>query len=183
MTRQTPASRPCPTAFPKGGRATTGKTSFNERCSIARSLDVLGEKWTLLVVRDVRLGVNRFSDLKGRLGIASDILADRLAKLVSLGVLERAPYRAPGTRIRDEYVLTTAGLELTTMLAALTEWGDRHLPTQFGPSLQIVEASTSRQLHVGFLDERGNQVALEAVDLTPGRGALSTTPYPTPTRH
>ncbi|MCX2749823.1 helix-turn-helix domain-containing protein [Arthrobacter sp. MI7-26] len=105
----------------------------NQQCGIARSLEVLGEKWTLLVVRDVRLGFTRFSDIRERLGVAPDVLADRLAKLVDLGVLERRAYRDQGTRTRDEYKLTPSGEELVPVLAALRGWGDRHLPNGLPP--------------------------------------------------
>jgi DNA-binding HxlR family transcriptional regulator len=148
-------------------------TETNQRCSIARSLTVLGEKWSLLVVRDVRRGVTRFSDIRARLGVAPDILADRLVKLVELGVLARRSYREDGSREREEYVLTPAGEELTLVLAALNEWGDRHLPSEYGPASRYVVAGTGRPAHLAFVDEAGRPVDLDDIAIEPGPGSLS----------
>lgn len=142
-------------------------TLVNQRCSIARSLVVLGEKWTLLVVRDVRLGHTRFSDIRSRLGVAPDVLADRLGKLVDLGVLERRAYRQDGAREREEYVLTPAGEDLAPVLAGLHQWGTRHLPTDLSPASRYVEAATGRPLHVAFVDDDGRSVDIAAVAVLP----------------
>ncbi len=92
-------------------------------CSVARTLDVVGDGWTLLVVRDAMLGVRRFSDFHARTGIAKNILTDRLQKLVAAGILERVAAGARGRRF--EYVLTEKGAALFPVLTALREWGDR----------------------------------------------------------
>lgn len=147
-------------------------TEVNQRCSIARSLTVLGEKWTLLVVRDVRLGITRFSDIRARLGVAPDVLTDRLGKLVELGVLERRTYRADGARARDEYVLTPAGDELAPVLASLSEWGDKHLPTGYAPSTRYVEAESGRLLHLAFVDEDDHPVPLDDVVVERGSDTI-----------
>jgi DNA-binding HxlR family transcriptional regulator len=135
----------------------------NQQCGIARSLEVLGEKWTLLVVRDVRLGFTRFNNIRERLGVAPDVLADRLAKLVDLGVLERRAYREAGARARDEYVLTPSGEELAPVLAALQGWGNRHLPNGLPPGSRYVSASTHEPLHVGFVDSEGREIDLDGI--------------------
>jgi DNA-binding HxlR family transcriptional regulator len=135
----------------------------NQQCGIARSLEVLGEKWTLLVVRDVRLGFTRFSEIRERLGVAPDVLADRLAKLVDLGVLERRSYRDEGARARDEYVLTASGDELSTVLAALQGWGNRHLPNGLPPASRYIASDTREPLHVGFVGPDGRELPLEDI--------------------
>jgi DNA-binding HxlR family transcriptional regulator len=94
-------------------------------CSIARTLGVVGDRWTLLVVRDVALGLYRFDELLDSLGVASNVLTDRLNRLVDEGVLERVPYRERPPRF--EYRLTKKGRELGVALLALMQWGDRHL--------------------------------------------------------
>ena len=138
-------------------------SEINQHCGIARSLEVLGEKWTLLVVRDVRLGYTRFSDIRTRLGVAPDVLADRLGKLVALGVLERRAYREEGAREREEYVLTPAGTELAPVLAALKQWGDRHVPSMLGPLTREVETATGRPVRVAFVDQGGHEVGIDGV--------------------
>ena len=88
-------------------------------CSIARSLGVLGERWTFLILRDAFLGKTRFAEFRESLGVAPDVLSDRLATLVSHGVMEREPYQEPGARSRSGYRLTPAGRELHVVLSAL----------------------------------------------------------------
>jgi DNA-binding HxlR family transcriptional regulator len=96
-----------------------------QNCSIARALEVVGERWTLLIVRDVFLGKRRFDELQASLGIARNVLADRLNRLVDEGILERVPYSERPAR--HEYRLTTKGLELNVALTALRQWGDKYL--------------------------------------------------------
>jgi DNA-binding HxlR family transcriptional regulator len=100
------------------------RTSFDGHpCSIAQALDVVGEWWTLLIVRDVAYGLSRFGELQEDLGVSANVLSDRLATLVEAGVLATRPYQtAPERR---EYVLTEKGRELIPVLVALKRWGDR----------------------------------------------------------
>lgn len=132
--------------------------AFNARCSIARSLEVLGEKWTLLILREAFRDVTRFSGFRDNLGIARDVLADRLGTLVEFGVLEKRAYRDANARERDEYVLTDAGLALRPVLAAITQWGDVHRATEGGPTARFVRAGTSHPVRIAFVDEAGRIV-------------------------
>ena len=96
-----------------------------QNCSIARALEVVGERWTLLIVRDVFLGLRRFDQLQENLGIARNVLADRLNRLVEEGILERVRYSERPERY--EYLLTDKGRELNIALTALRQWGDTYL--------------------------------------------------------
>jgi len=145
----------------------------NARCSVARSLEVLGEKWTLLVVREAFFGVSRFADFRARLGIAPDVLTARLETLVQGGVLERRPYRDEGKRQREEYVLTEAGAELKTVLAAFVAWGDMHRPSGFGPATVYVEEATDRPVRLAFLTDDGRELDPDDVAVTFGPGSVS----------
>ncbi|MEU4387539.1 helix-turn-helix domain-containing protein [Promicromonospora sp. NPDC023805] len=145
----------------------------NARCSVARSLDVLGEKWTLLVVREAFFGATRFADFRARLGVAPDVLTARLETLVEGGVLARRPYRDEGQRQREEYVLTEAGAELKTILAAFVAWGDVHRPSGFGPSTVYVDRDTEEPVRIAFLTDDGRELGPEEVSVAPGPGALS----------
>jgi DNA-binding HxlR family transcriptional regulator len=99
------------------------------------TLDVIGDRWTLLILRDVFRGVRRFSQLQADLGIARNLLADRLAKLVGHGVLEKIPYQA--RPVRHEYRLTAKGADLSTALIALMGWGDRWYATNGAPTILV----------------------------------------------
>jgi DNA-binding HxlR family transcriptional regulator len=138
-------------------------------CSIERSLGVLGERWTFLILREALLGATRFSEFQGKLGVARDVLSERLATLVEYGVLEREPYAEPGARSRLGYRLTPAGQELQVVLAALQQWGDVHLPRADGPSMLRRERGTGGPLHVGFIDDHGREVAAADVTMVPAR--------------
>lgn len=106
-------------------------------CSVARALAVVGERWTLLIVREAMDGARRFSEFRDRLGIASNLLAGRLDTLVTAGVMRRIPYQQPGERQRYEYELTERGLDLRPALVALLEWGDKYLADAQGPSVIV----------------------------------------------
>ena len=93
---------------------------------MARTAEVVGDGWTVLVLRDLFNGVRRFDDLAAHLGIARNVLTRRLAALVEEGIVERVPYREPGARERHEYRLTAAGRDLRPVLLAMLAWGDAH---------------------------------------------------------
>ncbi|MBT1674808.1 winged helix-turn-helix transcriptional regulator [Curtobacterium aurantiacum] len=114
----------------------------DERCPIARSLDVLGEKWTLMIVRDAVGGSTRFSQFQQSLGVPREVLTARLASLVDGGVLERTTYKPEGARAREEYVLTDAGRDLSLVLLALGGWADRHRPSERPSDLRFVDAES-----------------------------------------
>lgn len=94
---------------------------------------MVGERWALLVVREVGLGVRRYADILERTGAQRAVLAARLHGLVDAGVLQTSPYREPGSRERLEYRLTEAGRDLLPVVTALREWGDKHAPPDGGP--------------------------------------------------
>lgn len=142
-------------------------------CAIARSLGVLGERWTFLILREALWGVTRFAQFRDALGIAPDVLTERLNKLVEYGVLTRSPYQEPGSRPRFEYELTTAGRELQVVLGALQQWGDEYLPRPGGPTVVRRKGRSKKPLHVGFIDDRGQEVALADVSF------VRTADYPT----
>jgi len=151
---------------------TTPLTARNPRCSIARSLEVLGEKWTLLIVREAFFGRTRFAQFRERLGVAPDVLADRLSTLVDAGVFERRAYRDEGEREREEYVLTEEGRALLPVLAGLAQWGDEFRPTGFGAAVEYRESVGGRPLRVAFVDDDGREVNVDDVTVVRGPGAL-----------
>ncbi|GIF67334.1 HxlR family transcriptional regulator [Asanoa ishikariensis] len=132
-------------------------------CSIERSLEVLGERWTFLVLREALSGSTRFGEFTDALGISTDLLSDRLATLVNAGIMNKRPYQQPGQRVRYEYHLTPAGEELRIVLGALQQWGDQHSAPATGPSAERRSRRTGEQLDVAFVDKAGNAVGLDDV--------------------
>jgi DNA-binding HxlR family transcriptional regulator len=94
---------------------------------LAGVLTLLGERWALLVVREVSLGLRRFNELEAATGAPRTVLSDRLRRLTEAGVLQTRPYQVPGSRVRTEYLLTEAGYDLLPLLSAMSDWGARHL--------------------------------------------------------
>ncbi|MEM9562201.1 MAG: helix-turn-helix domain-containing protein [Actinomycetota bacterium] len=117
------------------GRSETGLAA--PVCSIAATLDVIGDRWSLLILRDVFRGARRFSEIQGDLGIAKNLLSDRLSKLVDHEILERVPYH--DRPVRYEYRLTAKGADLSTALIALMGWGDRWYATGGAPIVLVHE--------------------------------------------
>jgi len=101
-----------------------------EQCSVARTVAVIGDRWSLLILRDCFLRVRRFEDFQARLGVTRHILADRLKKLVRHGVLRRVPYQTRPKR--HEYILTQKGLDLYPIIMAIVHWGDVHMVDERG---------------------------------------------------
>ncbi len=110
-------------------------------CSVAQCLEVVGEWWSMLIVRDAFLGVTRFDRFQERLGISRNVLNQRLARLVDQGIMEKVPYSA--RPVRYDYRLTEKGRDLWPVLTAMRQWGDRHA-APYGPPLQVVHRSCGR---------------------------------------
>ena len=141
-----------------------------ENCTIGRAMAVLGEKWSVVVLREVFLGIRRFDDMRARTGIPRQVLTNRLAHLVDQGVLRRVPYQEPGERVRDEYRLTPKGLDLYPVLVALRDWGDRYLCDPDGPPMLTVHRDCGALVHSELSCADGHRVAPRDVIPTPGPG-------------
>ena len=137
-----------------------------QNCSIARALEVVGERWTLLIIRDVFLGLRRFDVLQQSLGIARNVLADRLNRLVEEGVLERVRYSERPERF--EYRLTRKGRELNIALTGLRQWGDKYLSER---PTRVLRRKADRKPVVAALVPRGAAVlSYEDVELVTAPG-------------
>ena len=112
-----------------------GRAYDNQECSVAATLELVGERWTLLIVRELLLGVHRFDALQGDLGIARNVLQARLTDLVAHGLVARRRYQERPAR--DEYRLTEQGLALWPVVVSLMQWGDRHRPRPGGPPVTL----------------------------------------------
>ncbi|HEV2778185.1 MAG TPA: helix-turn-helix domain-containing protein [Actinophytocola sp.] len=129
-----------------------------EDCSIARSLEVLGERWTILVLREAFSGVRRFDDIQQNTGAPRQVLSQRLAHLVEHGILRRVPYQEPGQRQRHEYRLTEKGLDLYPVLVGLLHWGDKYLADEGGPSVRLTHKDCGAPVRVTMLCADGHEI-------------------------
>lgn len=149
------------------------KVSFADmRCSLARSLDVVGDWWTLLIVRDVFLGIGRFDDLVADLGISRNLLTERLKRLVERGIVERVAYSARPARY--EYRLGEAGRDLVPVVLALTSWGDRWAAPDEGRPMRFVHRSCGYYCDAAVnCSCCGRPLASDNVDIVPGPGGAA----------
>ncbi|SEG79206.1 DNA-binding transcriptional regulator, HxlR family [Nonomuraea solani] len=141
-------------------------------CSIERTLDIVGEKWTFLVLREAFTGVRRFADMQASTGAPRQVLSARLARLVDEGLLRKEPYREPGQRQRDEYRLTEKGRDLYPLLVALMHWGDKYLTGDDGPPVLLTHRDCGAPIEQHFRCAEGHEVAgPREVTPLPGDGA------------
>lgn len=130
-----------------------------ENCTLGRAMAILGERWTVVVLREVFLGVRRFDDIRRHSGIPRQVLSNRLATLVEEGILRREPYREDGARVRHEYRLTDKGLELQPIMLAISHWGDRHLADPGGPPTVFVHRGECEEpVHVDVRCAAGHRI-------------------------
>jgi DNA-binding HxlR family transcriptional regulator len=137
-----------------------------QNCSVARALEVVGERWTLLIIRDAMLGLHRFEEFQKSLGIARNVLTDRLNRLVDEGILERVRYSDRPERY--EYRLTQKGRDLNLALAGLRQWGDKYI-SEKPPT--VLRRKLDKKPVVAALVPKGTAVVrAEELELVPGPG-------------
>jgi len=142
-----------------------------QNCSAAATLELIGERWTLLIIRDVLSGARRFDQMQRSMGVARNVLAGRLDRLVEEGILERRPYSMNPPR--DEYFLTEKGLDLWPVLVALISWGDKHAAPD-GPPVVIVHKECGGRMNDRRICERcGKQMTVRDARGVPGPGAVA----------
>jgi DNA-binding HxlR family transcriptional regulator len=146
-----------------------GRTYDDQICSLARALEVVGERWTLLIVRDAMNGVTRFEDFQTSLDVARNTLTDRLSLLVRYGVFDRVLYQERPER--HEYRLTRRGRDLVTAIVALMEWGDTHRPDPGGPPRRIEHAGCGGRVVSRLYCSRCKELTRpDRIVSRPGRG-------------
>ncbi len=150
-------------------RAVLHNTYEGQTCSVARALELVGERWTLLILRDACQGVRRFDDFQRSLGVARNVLNTRLQRLVDAGLLEKHRYQERPAR--HEYRLTPMGRDLWPSLLALMQWGDRYLSGDAGPPVVVRHRGCG-----GEIDDKrtctacGAEVTLRESEAVPGTG-------------
>ncbi len=126
---------------------------------MALAAEIIGDRWTLLILREAFYGVSRYDDMLADLGAPRSMLTDRLNRLVERGILCRQPYREPGNRTRHAYRLTGAGQALALTLIALTQWGEEHVLGREAP-VEIVDRQDGRTLRVALIADAAAAVPM-----------------------
>jgi DNA-binding HxlR family transcriptional regulator len=143
-----------------------------DQCSIKRALDVLGEKWTLLVLREAIYGVRRFDDFARALKCGRAVLSARLKTLTDAGILKRVEYREGDQRARAEYHLDEKGVDLFTTIHALSQWGERWMPPPDGPVAKVTDRGWGRPVKAVLTsDPKVKSLSLRDLKIAPGPGA------------
>jgi DNA-binding HxlR family transcriptional regulator len=137
-----------------------------ESCSVARALEIIGERWTWLIIRDAFLGLTKFDEFQESLGIARNVLIDRLNRLVAEGIFERVLYNERPARY--EYRLTEKGSDLFTALNAIRQWGDQYLSAK--PMRLLRRRSDKRPVVASLVPEGAPVLASHEIELVPGPG-------------
>ncbi len=143
-----------------------GRDYEGQNCSIARALEIVGERWTLLIVRDVFLGLRKFDEIQSELGIARNVLTDRLNRLVEEGILERVRYSERPERF--EYQLTKKGRDLNIALTGLRQWGDQYLNEK--PPRLLRRKADKKPVIAALVPKGANVLSPEEVETVPGPG-------------
>jgi DNA-binding HxlR family transcriptional regulator len=144
--------------------------SFSDmNCSLAQTLEVIGERWTLLIIRDAFLGLSRFEDFQNDLGVARNILTARLKRLVDQGILTRQPVTEKGRRYH--YFLTQKGQDLLGIVLAYTHWGDKWLANKKGVRLVFTEKATGKAVEpMRVRSKAGTPLTIDQLDVKAGPG-------------
>ena len=140
-----------------------------DNCTIGRAMEILGERWTVVVLREIMSGLHRFDDMRVRTGIPRQVLANRLATLVDAGVVRRVPYREPGARQRHEYRPTRMGLDLWPVFVSLLDWGNRYLADPAGSPLAAVHRDCGAEVTYALRCAAGHPVT-DSGDVLPAPG-------------
>jgi DNA-binding HxlR family transcriptional regulator len=141
----------------------------DQNCSVARALEIVGERWTLLIVRDAFLGRRRFDEFQESLGIARNVLTERLTRLVEEGILERVRYSERPER--HEYHLTPKGRDLQIAMAGLRQWGDKYLSEK--PPRIMRRKSDRRPVIAAFVPKGAEVLHPDEIESVPGPGSRS----------
>jgi DNA-binding HxlR family transcriptional regulator len=139
-------------------------------CSIARTLEIVGEKWTILILREVWYGSSRFSDFERVLGCPRNLLATRLRLLVKEGILAAETYKEPGARSRPKYVITPKGMDLVPAVMGLLQWGDRYRADPEGPAVETRHRGCGGHVQAQIRCSEGHPVQADDIESIPGPG-------------
>jgi DNA-binding HxlR family transcriptional regulator len=143
-----------------------------DNCTIGRTMAILGERWTFVVIREVFNGIRRFDDMRRRTAIPRQVLTNRLGVLVDHGLLRKEPYQEPGERARHEYRLTQKGLDLYPVMVAVAQWGDRYVADPEGPPVEFVHRDCGATMTVVATCGAGHKVDdVRRIEPRPGPGA------------
>lgn len=127
-------------------------------CNLSKAIDMIGDRWSLMILRAALYGVRRFDDFQSELDCPRTVLSGRLKSMVDNGLLVKRPYKAPGKRARPEYILSPMGASLRPILIGLTQWGDAWLGRGETPPISFTKAGSKSAIRASFVDMEGREV-------------------------
>ncbi|MGF7236907.1 MAG: winged helix-turn-helix transcriptional regulator [Frankia sp.] len=148
-----------------------------DNCPIVKTLNVVGSRWTLVILREVFNGVRRFEDFQRHLGIAPSVLSQRLRDMTEKGLLRREPYREEGDRERHEYYPTDKAWDLYPVVVGLMQWGDRYLGDGEGPPVQLIDSDTGKPVIAAIVPHDSPTCVPSNITVKPGE-SLKVLPAP-----
>ncbi|BCK55307.1 winged helix-turn-helix transcriptional regulator [Nocardia wallacei] len=144
--------------------------------TVGRAMEILGERWTVVVLREIFNGIRRFDQIREHAGVPRQVLTNRLAMLCEVGLLTRRPYQQPGERTRHEYRLTAMGFDVFPIVVAVRQWGDRYLADADGPPVVSQHRDCGAEVGVHLACAAGHHVdSPRDVVFRPGPGARAVT--------
>ncbi|MFI7671520.1 winged helix-turn-helix transcriptional regulator [Nocardia sp. NPDC049526] len=148
-----------------------------ENDTVSRAMEILGERWTVVVLREIFNGIRRFDQIREHAGVPRQVLTNRLARLCEVGLLVRRPYQEPGERKRHEYRLTPMGFDVFPIVVAVRRWGDRYLADPEGPPVTSLHRECGAEVGVELVCAAGHHIdSPRDVVFRPGPGARSMAP-------
>lgn len=134
-------------------------------CGVRACADIIGDKWTFLILRDIHFGVSKFQDLQKHIGASSTIIAQRLKKLVEQGLLHKSEYKHQGARVHHEYVLTEKGYAVSPLLIAMAQFGYDHLIDKDKRLVSFIDSDTDEPLSLALVDSEGQVIPQERIQV------------------
>lgn len=135
-------------------------------CPVTKAMRALGDKWTLLIMRECFWGFRRFDDFQNNLNISKSVLTKKLNQLIEQELLEKRSYKVAGQRTRYEYTFTQKGKDLTKIILSFLDWGNKYLVEEGETTIKVVDKTTKNDVHIDILDNSGKRLKYRELEMT-----------------
>lgn len=143
----------------------TAKDMNRAFCPVTKAMRALGDKWTLLIIRECFWGFRRFDDFQNNLNISKSVLTKKLNQLIAQELLEKRSYKEEGQRTRYEYTFTQKGKDLTKIILSFLDWGNKYLVNEGETTIKVVDKTTQKDVNIDILDNSGNRLKYRELEM------------------